>query len=121
VKQAIEFANKNVQWVGMKPSMTPKPYWEMTTAELREATSEFEDDFVAETAKPLNAAMRSRWERAKSKTSRACKRKGYQTIAVRLKKGLLDQCTKLAKKKRSSRDALIARGLRALLAAESGQ
>ena len=38
--------------------------------------------------------------------------------AVRIDKALLKRCTALAKKKRLSRDALIARGLRALLAAE---
>lgn len=41
-----------------------------------------------------------------------------KTIAVHLDKDLLDRCTALAKKKRVSRDVLIARGLRALLAAE---
>ena len=41
-----------------------------------------------------------------------------QTVTVRLDKALLDRCTALAKKKRLSRDALIARGLRALFAAE---
>jgi len=37
---------------------------------------------------------------------------------VHLEKALLDQCVTLAKKKRISRDTLIARGLKALLAAE---
>jgi hypothetical protein len=41
-----------------------------------------------------------------------------ETIAVRMEKALLDRCTALAKSKRISRDALIARGLKALLAAE---
>ena len=44
-----------------------KPYWEMSKTELKEATKEFDEDFVADRAKPLTAAMRSRWERAKSK------------------------------------------------------
>jgi hypothetical protein len=39
-------------------------------------------------------------------------------IAVRLDKKLLKRCTALAKKKHISRDALIARGLQAVLAVE---
>jgi hypothetical protein len=62
--------------------------------------------------------MRARWERAKTKADRAQNGSGRQTIAVQLEKGLLEQCLTLAKKKRISRDALIARGLKALLAAE---
>jgi hypothetical protein len=95
-----------------------KPYWEMTTEELREATKEFDEEFVADKAQELTPAMRARWERAKAKAGGADNGAGRQTIAVRLEKGLLDQCLALAKKKRISRDALIARGLKALLAAE---
>jgi hypothetical protein len=62
--------------------------------------------------------MRRRWERAKAKSARAEDGAIQQTIAVRLEKALVDRCTALARKKRISRDALIARGLRALLAAE---
>ena len=58
--------------------MTPKPYWEMTTAELREATSEFEEEFVAEMAKPLNAAMRARWNKMKRKKPRRSEGNGSQ-------------------------------------------
>ncbi|HMC66785.1 MAG TPA: hypothetical protein VKI65_17750 [Gemmataceae bacterium] len=39
-------------------------------------------------------------------------------VSVRLEQALLDRCTALAKKKRISRDVLIARGLEAILAAE---
>src|SRR5262249_53170134 len=95
-----------------------KPYWEMTTEELREATKEFDEEFVADKARPLTPQMQARWERARARPSRTEDGPGAQTIAVRLEKALLDRCTALAKKKRISRDALIARGLKALLAAE---
>ena len=62
--------------------------------------------------------MKARWEQSKAKVDRAENGSGRQTIAVHLEKGLLDQCLALAKKKSISRDALIARGLNALLAAE---
>jgi hypothetical protein len=91
----------------------------MTTGELRKTTKEFDEEFVAEKAKPLTASMRSRWERAKAKRAGAGNGTGYQTITVSLEQSLLDRCTTLAKKKRISRDALIARSLKALLAAEA--
>jgi hypothetical protein len=99
-----------------KPAV--KPYWEMTTDELRDATTEFDEEFVADKAKPLTPEMRARWERAKRKPPRAGNGAAQETIAVRMEKALLDRCTALAKAKRISRDALIARGLKALLAAE---
>jgi hypothetical protein len=40
--------------------MKKKSYWEMTTQELREATKEFDREFVADLARPLNAAERTR-------------------------------------------------------------
>lgn len=95
-----------------------KPYWEMTPEELQEATKEFDEEFVADQAKPLSRQMQIRWQRAKAKSARPDDGPGDKTITVRLEKGLLDRCTALAKKKRISRDALIARGLKALLAAE---
>jgi hypothetical protein len=97
---------------------TDKPYWEMTSAELRRATKEFDEDFVGDQAKPLTPRMQERWEKAKARRPRNAPNGGDQTIAVRLEQSLLDRCTALAKKKRISRDALIARGLKALLAAE---
>ena len=44
-----------------------KPYWEMSTAELREATKEFDEEFTFEHTKPLTPAMKARWERARKK------------------------------------------------------
>ena len=102
----------------MKPRKTSKPYWEMTTAELREATKEFNEPFVFEKSRPLTAEERALWEQVKAKGESAANGKPEAHIAVRLDKALLERCTALAKKKRLTRDELIARGLRALLAAE---
>ena len=38
----------------MKSKKRSKPYWEMTTAELREATKEFDEEFVGYRARPLS-------------------------------------------------------------------
>jgi hypothetical protein len=90
----------------------------MTTEELREATKQFDEEFVADKAREMTPAMRARWERAKAKSADPRDGSGQEIITVHLEKGLLDRCRVLARKKRISRDALIARGLRALLAAE---
>ena len=102
----------------MKNKKPTKPYWEMTTAELREATKQFDEEFVGDKARPLSPEMKARWERAKAKGDSAENGDAEAHIAVRLDRMLLERCMALAKKKRLSRDALIARGLRALLAAE---
>ncbi len=44
-----------------------KPYWEMMGDELAEATKAFDEEFVADEAKPLSPEMRARWQRAKAK------------------------------------------------------
>jgi hypothetical protein len=102
----------------MSRKKAAKPYWEMTTKELQEATKEFDKEFVAEESQPLTPQMRARWQRAQNKKPPAENGENEKTIVVRLEKALLDRCTALAKKKRISPDALIARGLKALSAAE---
>ena len=47
-----------------------KPYWEMTPDELREATKEFDQEFVADQARPLTPPMKARWKRARAKRGR---------------------------------------------------
>jgi hypothetical protein len=47
----------------------PKPYWEKTAKELQEATKEFDEEFVADNAKPLTPSMETRWKRAKLRLS----------------------------------------------------
>jgi len=54
----------------MQKKRPAKKYWEMTTDELREATKEFNEEFVAGQATPLSAEVQSRWERAKNKRGR---------------------------------------------------
>ena len=102
----------------MKPKRVAKAYWEMSSEELQNITSDFDREFVAEQAKPLSSTMRARLERAKGKSTHHNNGIAMETITVELDKSLLAQCAVLAKRKRLSRDVLVARGLRALLAAE---
>src|SRR5690242_10646602 len=92
------------------------PYWEMTAEELHEATKRFDEEFVAEKSRALTPEEQKLWEEVRTK--RSTDDAGTATIVVSLDKALLDRCTALAKKKRLSRNALIARGLHAVLAVE---
>ena len=102
----------------MKQKKQSKPSWEMTTEELEEAAKGFDEEFVFEKSRPLTPEEQALWEEVKAKGEPPANGKVEQTIAVRLEKVLLKRCTALAKKKKVSRDELVARGLRALLAAE---
>src|SRR6266404_5921273 len=102
----------------MSSKKKSKPYWEMTTAELREATKQFDEEFIADKGRPLTPEEQALWEEVKAKGEVPTNGKAEETIAVRLDMALLKRCTALARKKRLSRDTLIARGLRAILAAE---
>ena len=72
-----------------------------TEEELRE----FDQEFIADTFKPLSKANRLRWERMQ--------RAGTEQVPIDAR--LLKKVDALAKKKRMSRERLIERGLEALL------
>ncbi len=95
-----------------------KPYWEMTTAELREATKEFDREFVGDTFGSPTAQQRAQDRRARRKRGRPRHGLGAKTISVTVEKRLLAQADRLAKKLRLPRAALIARGLRAVVSEE---
>ena len=102
----------------MRSKPAQKPYWEMTTRELAEATKEFDKPFAADTFKPLSPEMRERWERAKRKVGRPKEGRGVRVISVSVEKTLLAQSDALARRIGVSRAALISRGLKAVLAAQ---
>jgi hypothetical protein len=94
-----------------------KPYWEMTTAELREATKEFDREFVGGTFRPVTPVERARFERAR-KRGRPRTGLGAKTISVTVEKRLLAQTDRLAKKLHVPRAVLVARGLQAVISEE---
>ncbi|HEY3323716.1 MAG TPA: hypothetical protein VGP72_24900 [Planctomycetota bacterium] len=96
-----------------------KPYWEMTTAELAEATKEFDEEFVIDKCRPLSPEMRKRWEKAKRKVGRPREGRGVKVISVSVEKELLARSDALAKKIGITRAAMISRGLKAVLAIQS--
>jgi cell envelope opacity-associated protein A len=102
----------------MNQKIKQKPYWEMNTQELAEATKEFDEEFVIDKCKPLSPEMRARWERAKRKVGRPKQGRGAQVISVSVEKELLARSDALAREIGITRAALIARGLKAVLAAQ---
>jgi hypothetical protein len=96
---------------------TTKPYWEMTTAELREATKEFDQEFIGDTFRPATPTERARFERAR-KRGRPRNGLGAKTISVTVEKQLLAKTDRLAKKLHLPRAALVARGLQAVVSQE---
>jgi hypothetical protein len=92
-----------------------KPYWEMTTAELAEATADLDQEFIMDKFSPLTPAERAQWERAKRKRGRPVKGSGAKTIAVSLERGLLARSDRYARKLGLTRSALVAQGLEAVI------
>jgi len=88
----------------------------MPTEELARATAEFDQEFVGDTFSPLTSEDCALWERIKPKRSR--NDFSARTIAVDVENGLLTRCDALAKKLGILRATLIARGLKAILAAQ---
>ncbi len=90
----------------------------MTADELRRATAEFDHEFVGDSFGPPTAKQRAQLARAKRRRGRPRVGAGSKTISVTVEEGLLSKADRLAKKLRVPRAALIARGLRAVVAEE---
>jgi hypothetical protein len=101
----------------MSKKRTKKPLQEMTAPALAETTAELDAELAADTFGPLTPAMRARWEEAQRKPGRPRQGRGVQVISVSVEKDLLARSDALAKKLGISRARLIARGLKAVLAA----
>jgi hypothetical protein len=94
-----------------------KPYWEMTTAELKRATREFDDPDYQPAALPLSADDIAQQRRAKNKGGRPRKGLGAKTISLTVEKSLLARSDAYAKRLGISRAELVQRGLNAILPA----
>ena len=92
-----------------------KPYDQMTTAELRKATAEFDREFIIDTFRPLTPAQKARWLKAVKKRGRPRQGKGAQVISVSVEKDLLARSDRLARRLGVTRAGLIIRSLSATL------
>ena len=108
---------KNFKERSMNPQRK-KPYWKMNARELGRATGEFDEPFSAETFHTLTPSDRTRWERVRKHAGRPRHGRGVKIISVSVEKNLLVRSDHLAKRMGLTRAALIARGLKAIMAAE---
>ena len=96
-------------------SKRPKEQWAMTIEELREATKEFNEDFAFERGRPLTAADRKLFAKAR-KRGRPRVGLGAEKVRVTIERGLLKEADAHARASGMSRSELIAQGLRAVMA-----
>ena len=87
-----------------------KKYWEMNAKELAEATKEFDQEFVADKARPLTRADRALHRRA-AKRGRPRVGNGAERINITVERGLLNRADRLARNLGLSRAQLVARAL----------
>jgi hypothetical protein len=88
-----------------------KPWTEMTTAELRQATKDLNGSVLGKT-RPLNAAERALWEKSRGhRRSRGHRAPKCERVNILLERGLLREADKVAKKNGLGRSELIAQAL----------
>lgn len=90
----------------------------MTGAELAEAVSEFDEELVIDTFATPPPEARARWQRAKRRRGRPRAGRGARVVSVSVERSLLERSDQLARRLDVSRAELVARGLKAVLAAE---
>ena len=79
------------------------------------STTEFDREFIADSFKPLSPADKARWERARARGNGPHGTEPAVTIHVEA--SLLDHVDSLAQRLGVSRECLITRGIKAVLAA----
>jgi len=97
-----------------------KGYDEMTAAELREATREYDRELPAGhdglPGRPLNAAERRQWRAVRRKIGRPRIGQGVRRVMISLEEDLLKRSDVYAKRHHLNRSQLISAGLRKLIA-----
>jgi outer membrane PBP1 activator LpoA protein len=96
-----------------------KPFDQMTAAELRAATKEFDEAFVAlEKSRPLSPAQKARHQRAKRRRpGRPKVGAGAARVLISVERGLLKDADAYARRHGLTRAAVVAQGLRSVLRA----
>lgn len=92
----------------------------MTSAELAKATKQFDKPLRLEDTRPLSAANRARWERARRQPSRSVyvmdsDGKGAEPVLIELDGDLLKRADAYARSRQMTRAELIDRSLRSTL------
>src|SRR4051794_40822636 len=103
----------------MKQAKKHKPWTKMNVKELREATKEFDKPLPRGSTRPLSAAQRARWERARKGPSISVyvdNSKRRRVVVVMLDEKLVRDSDEYAKTHGMSRDQLVSRSLKKTLA-----
>jgi hypothetical protein len=95
--------------------LLPGRYACMDASGLDKEVAKFDQEFIAETAKPLTEEERVRDRRAKSKRGRPKVGRGAKRVLITVESSLLRRSDAYANKHGLTRSALIACGLEALL------
>jgi hypothetical protein len=95
--------------------LLPGRYGRMDASELDEEVAKFDEEFIAQTAKPLTAKERARDRRASRKRGRPRVGGGARRVLVTIEASLLRRSDVYADRHGLTRSALIARGLQELL------
>jgi hypothetical protein len=88
-----------------------KSYWEMTTEELREATREFDDEFVIDTFRELTPEERAEWEKKRNQLQ-STQRPLFCRVNLALTQELLADIDRLSAQHKISRSKLVRIALR---------
>jgi hypothetical protein len=93
-----------------------KRYSEMTTAELRRATENYDKEWTGEglPGKPLSKADRAAHKRARGRPRVG---KGVKIVPVSIERQLLNQADAFAKSHKLKRSEMVAKGLRMVMGA----
>jgi len=101
----------------MKSKKPNKPYWEMTTAELREATKEYDKEFSGMKTVPVPPEELAKHRRFMKKLRRR-KIQASRRITITIERSLFRRLDSYAKRTGMTRSAAIAAGVGRLLEAE---
>ena len=91
-----------------------KPYDQMTTDELREATKEFNEERLGAPGRPLTKAQREMHRKA-AKMGRPRKGAGSAVVGISIEKGLLKRADAVARARKIGRSELFVTALQAEL------
>ncbi len=90
----------------------------LSGTEIARAVADLNEEFVVDTFGRPPAGAAAQWARARRKRGRPKKGRGAKVISVTIERTLLARSDALSRKMAITRAELIARGLKAVLAAE---
>jgi hypothetical protein len=97
-----------------------KPYQQMTTAELAEATRQYDKPGTIDRTRPMTRAERAKERKARHAGGRPRIGRGAERINITIERNLLAQTDAMARQKKIGRSEMIALGLKLLIRRKAG-